>query len=210
MSTPFQARDLARFEAAITEFDAQNSADPNRVNTEAGLQPRELVYAQWLTAWVLRLDPNASEELRLAARSQHLCRWMIPRESYPMTRAGYLRWRQDLKGFHADKAGAVLRRFGYPEEMVARVQSLNLKQEFPRDPDTRVLEDALCLVFLEHQFQELAAKLPREKMLSALKKTWNKMTSSARVYAQALPFTPLQRELLDQALKSPGPAGEAE
>jgi hypothetical protein len=39
------------------------------------------LYAQRLTDWVLRLSPDATEELRLAARCQHICRWEIPREN---------------------------------------------------------------------------------------------------------------------------------
>src|SRR5438876_6100686 len=120
-----------RFEAALRRFDEENSRDPNTVEINGLKHPRERVYAEWLTDWVLRLSPEASEELRLAARCQHLCRWMIPRDSYPMTRVGYLKWREALKNFHAQKAGDVLRELGYPDTIIARVQSLNLKKNFP-------------------------------------------------------------------------------
>ena len=161
MTETFQPRDPRRFEAALRRFDEENSRDPH-VDQVAGVaHPRELLYAQWLTEWVLKLCPEASEELRLAARCQHLCRWMVPRDSYPMTRAGYLKWREVLKHFHAEKAGEILREVGYPEEVIARVQSLNLKKNFPQDAEGRVLEDALCLVFLEHQFGDLASKTHR-------------------------------------------------
>ena len=126
-------------------------------------QPRELLYAQRLTGWVLRLCPDASEELRLAARCQHICRWEIPRNSYPMTRAGYLKWRADLKKFHAQKAGEILREAGYDETAIRRVQELNLKKNFPDDPETRVLEDALCLVFLQFQLPASPPRPPRTK-----------------------------------------------
>src|SRR5207253_551476 len=124
---------------------------------------------------------------RLAARSQHLCRWMIPRDSYPRTRPGYLQWREALKKFHAQKTGEILRGLGYPESVIARVQNLNLKKNLADDPETRLLEDALCLVFLEHQFTELAAKTTHDKMINALQKTWKKMTPSARAIALELP-----------------------
>src|SRR5215471_2767679 len=159
MADEFQPSDRQRFETALQRFDAENSRDPNSEQTAEGSPyPRELLYAQRLTAWVLRLCPGASEELRLAARCQHLCRWMVPRDSFPMTRAGYLQWREGLKKFHAQKAGEILLEVGYPAKTIARVQELNLKKNFPDDPEGRVLEDALCLVFLEHQFNELAAK----------------------------------------------------
>ena len=61
-----------------------------------------------------------------------------------MTRAGYLKWREALKHFHAQRAGEIVREVGYPEEVVARVQSLNLKKNFPRDAEGRVLRR--CLV----------------------------------------------------------------
>ena len=191
-----------RFDAALRRFGEENSRDPNSVEIQGLKRPRELVYAEWLTNWVLRLCPQASEELRLAAHCQHLCRWMVPRDSYPMTRTGYLRWRQDLKNFHAQKSGEILREVGYPEPVVTRVQSLNLKKGFPQDPETRVLEDALCLVFLEHQFTDLASKTDDEKMINALQKAWKKMTPVARELALQLSYAPREKALLDRALVS--------
>jgi len=189
-----------RFEKALRRFDEENSGDPNTILSGGVKRPRELVYADWLTDWVLRLCPAASEELRLAARCQHLCRWMVPRQSYPMTRAGYLRWREEMKKFHAQKAADILREAGYPEEIVGRVKSLNLKKDFPNDAETRVLEDALCLVFLERQFAELAGKTSDDKMINVVQKTWRKMTPSGRAFATQLSFGPREKQLLERAL----------
>jgi len=200
----FQAVDTHRFDAAVRRFAEENSRDPNSLDIQGVKRPRELVYAEWLTNWVLRLSPQASEELRLAAHCQHLCRWMVPRDSYPMTRHGYLRWREALKKFHAQKAGEILREVGYPDAAVTRVQNLNLKKDFPKDPETRVLEDALCLVFLEHQLVDLASKTDDEKMINALQKAWKKMTPAARELALKLSYPPRERTLLDRAL--PGPS----
>src|SRR5947199_1482140 len=189
-----------RFEAAIRLFDQENSRDPNLEIIEGVARPRELVYAERLTNWVLKLCPDASEELRLAARCQHICRWTIKRDSYPRTRAGYLKWREDLKRFHADTAGRILREVGYPEGNVAKVQALNIKKNFPQDPDSRLLEDALCLVFLEFQFAELAARTAGDKMVNALQKSWKKMTPAAREQALLLNFGPKEKSLLERAL----------
>src|SRR6266536_3361618 len=187
--------DTSRFEAACRRFDSANSLDPNLEIVEGIARPRELIYAERLTDWVLKLRPDASEELRLAARCQHICRWMVARSSHRMTRPGYLKWREDLKQFHAAKTGAALRTVVYPEETIEKVQALNLKKNFPQDPDSRVLEDALCLVFLEFQFAELAAKTSDEKMINALQKSWKKMTPAARENAMKLNFAPREKEL---------------
>ena len=187
-----------KFAAAIARFDVENSRDPNLENS----QPRELLYAERLTNWVLKLYPSASEPLRLAARCQHICRWQRPRENYPMTRAGYLKWRADLKKFHAEKSGSVLREVGYDDETIRRVQDLNLKKNFPADGECRVLEDALCLVCLEFQFAALAAKSDDEKMINALRKSWEKMTEAARAEALKLNFDEREKSLIDRALKA--------
>jgi Domain of unknown function (DUF4202) len=188
--------DPLKFEAAFRRFDEENARDPN---IESG-QPRELLYAQRLTDWVLRLNPNASETVRLAARCQHLCRWKIPRSDYPMTRPGYLKWRADLKKFHAQRAGEILAEAGYDDETIRRVQDLNLKKNFPADPECRLLEDALCLVFLEFQLTELAAKTDDEKMVNALKKSWAKMTETARAEALKLNYGEKEKALIQMAL----------
>jgi len=185
-----------KFQSALNRFDGENTRDPNREND----RPRELLNARRLTDWVLKLCPNASEALRLAARCQHICRWESPRENYPPTRAGYLRWRADLKKFHAEKSGEILREVGYDDTTIRRVQDLNLKKNFPADPAARVLEDALCLVFLEFQFAALAAKTDDEKIINALKKSWAKMTETARAEALKLEYGEREKNLIQRAL----------
>jgi hypothetical protein len=196
----FRPTETRRFEAALCLFDEQNARDPNIENVDGQLSPRELLYARWLTDWVLRLQPEASEPLRLAARCQHLCRWEIPRSAYPLDKPGYLRWRADLKKFHAEKSGAILRRVGYDEATIQRVQDLNLKKNFPTDPEVCVMEDALCLVFLERQFAELAARSDDDKMINALQKSWKKMTRAAHAEALKLNYGPREKALIEKAL----------
>ena len=185
-----------KYQSAIRRFDEENSRDPNLENG----RPRERLYAERLTDWVLKLCPGASEPLQLAARCQHICRWESPRENYPPTRAGYLKWRADLKIFHAEKSATILREVGYDDETVRRVQDLNLKKNFPADAECRVLEDALCLVFLEFQLGPLAAKSDDEKMINALRKSWGKMTEAARAEALKLNYGEREKNLIARAL----------
>lgn len=192
--------DQKRFERAVARFDEENSQDPNTELVDGKPQPRELVYAQRLTEWVRKLAPNASEPLLLAARCQHICRWKIPRSSYPMDRPGYLKWRTELKNFHAAKAGAILREVGYDEDTVHKVQDLNLKKNFPKDPECRVLEDALCLVFLEHQLAELTERFDEPKMINAVQKSWIKMSPQAREEALKIPMNERALQLVAKAL----------
>ena len=162
--------------------------------------PRELLYAQRLTDWVLRLCPCRLGTFASPRAASTSAAGKVPRENYPMTRAGYLKWRADLKKFHAEKSGAILREVGYDDETIRRVQDLNLKKNFPADAETRTLEDALCLVFLEFQFAALAAKSDDDKMINALQKSWGKMTEAARAEALKLNYGEREKTLLQRAL----------
>ena len=195
-----------RFLAALAGFDAANAEDPNRETADGAEHPRELLYARRLTDWVLRLRPDASEALRLAARCQHLRRWEIPRASYPADRPGYLRWRRDLPKFHARRSAEILASVGYEPATIARVQALNLKQNLATDPECQVLEDALCLVFLQFQLADLAQRTEDDKVVNALRKSWAKMSPAGRAAAAALPFGPRERRLVHTALESTDPS----
>jgi len=188
------------FGEAIRRFDEANSADPNTIIVDGKPVPYELFYALRLTEWVERLCPNASPALLLAARCQHICRWMIPRSSYPMTRASYLKWRTDLKQFHAQKSGEILMESGCSAELVARVQELNLKKNLGHDDELQILEDALCLVTLQYQLTDLVRKTEPTKMISILQKTWKKMSARGRDEALRLSYSDDQKSLLSQAL----------
>ncbi len=146
--------DTDRFQRVIRSIDEANSEDPNSEVVDGVAHPKELLYGKRMQEWVEKLDPRAPEALRIAARSQHIRRWEIPRGDYPMDRKGYLRWRTTLYGFHADKASEILRAAEYDDETIERVRALLQKRNLRTDADVQTLEDAAALVFLVHHLDE--------------------------------------------------------
>jgi len=191
----------ARFEAAIAAFDQANAEDPNIELDGGSVRPRELVHAERLTAWVERLDPNAGEALRLAARCQHIRRWHIPRADYAEGRVGYLRWRTELGRYHADESAKILRSVGYPDDLIEALRRINMKQGLRSNPDIKTMEDALCLCFMQYELEAFATKHPDEKLVHIIKKTWNKMSPRAHEIALSLTFSERVRHLVEQALE---------
>jgi len=189
-----------RFQSAIVAFDAANAEDPHRAADQGRDVPAELLYAQRMTEWLGRLYPDASEPLCLAARAQHIRRWEIPRDTYPIDRAGYHRWRTTLYTFHADTAERILREVGYDDATIARVRSLLRKERLKADPESQALEDVACLVFLESYFADFAAKHEDEKVITILRRTWAKMSEKGQAAALALPLAPAARTLVERAL----------
>jgi len=190
----------ARFATAIDRLDAANALDPNATIVDGAPQPKELVYARRMTEWLNRLEPNASESLQLAARAQHLMRWSIPRSQFPMDRPGYLKWRTTLYDFHADKAAEILGEAGYDGATIGRVRSLIRKQGIKTDPEMQLLEDVICLVFLENYFAEFAADQDEEKLIRILRRTWAKMSPRGHQAALGLELPERERKLIERAL----------
>jgi hypothetical protein len=184
----------------MAEIDAANASDPNLVTDSGATRPAEVVYGERMSAVLARLYPAAGELLKIAARAQHIKRWTVPRSRYPMDRAGYLRWRNDLKRLHADLAGEIMERNGYAVDDVARVRALIRKENLKRDPEAQALEDTACIVFLEYYAPDFAEKHDDAKMVTILRKTWVKMSSAGQSAALALPLPQKLRGLIDAAL----------
>lgn len=194
---------MTNLERAFELFDSFNRQDPRELLWEGTAYPYEYFYALQLYNWVKKLKPLASEPLLLASRAQHIGRWKSPREDYPDGKAGYLRWRSDLKKYHADTAGALLTEAGYDDETVKAVQKIILKEQLKSDPNVQVMEDALCLVFLQFQYEDFLKNHDEEKVVRVLKKSWGKMSQPGRDAASALAFGEKGNDLLKRATCSP-------
>lgn len=196
----------ARFARALDAFAAVSAQDPAREAVAGEARPRELVQSERLAAWVERLAPHASEALRLAAHCQHIGRFRVPRSSYPEGRSGYLRWRSELAKLHAETADGVLAGLGYDALTIEQVRRIVRKQNLSTDPEVQIMEDALCLCFLEHEFAEFASRHADDKLIDILRKTWRKMSQRARELALGLPLGDRATALVTRALEDRGRA----
>jgi hypothetical protein len=190
----------SRLDRALREFDRINAEDPRHELVDGAQQPKELAYARRMSDTLARLEPNASEELRLAVRAQHIARWQIPRTTFPAGRQGYKQWRTRLMEHHAALAGDVMKEVGYDESAIARVTLLLRKQGLKRDAEVQTLEDVACLVFLKDYFDEFAREHDDDKLVDILRKTWVKMSQRGREAALALDLGDRAVRLVGQAL----------
>jgi len=199
--SPVKVNVRSELTAAFAAIDAANAADPNVIEWRDERWPRAQLQGLLATEWVEVLDPRASDEVLLAARAHHVHRWAIARATYPDGRVGYLRWRRALKEVHAEVVAELLPAAGISIETVARVQALVRKEGLGHDPETQLVEDAICLTFLETQFEELAARLDHDRLVTAVKKTVEKMSDQAVALVARTRISPNARAALDDALR---------
>lgn len=181
--------DQTRFQQTIADFDAINAKDPNKLIINDVSTPKSLIYAERLSEMLNRYTPNVSEVLKLAARAQHIQRWSIPRSDYPMTKPGYMQWRNKLKTMHADIAAIVMQDNGYDEASIQQVSSLLKKENLRSNQEMQTLEDVIVLAFLEHDLDDFAqqhADYTEEKMISIVRKSYFKMTEKGQTAALTL------------------------
>ena len=189
----------------MAALDALHAEDPAKVELDGDSVAEELLYARRMSDALARLVSAPSEALELAVRAQHLCRWRLPRASYPEGRAGYHAWRRESARQHAALAASTLSEAGYDPPTITRVMDLIEKKDRARDPEAQALEDAACLVFLEHHLDAFAASQRADgkdgaQLAEIVKKTWRKMSPRARELALELPLSVRTRAIVERAL----------
>jgi hypothetical protein len=185
---------------ARTLIDAAHAADPKRAGDG---RPAELVYADRMEAWVVRTAAEPTPLLQLAARCQHLERWSVPRDTFPMDRPGYLKWRQSLYKKQAARAQELLLQAGVSAAEAAEVATWVSKSAMKVNAGTQALEDAACLVFLENEIEAFAAQhadYPREKFVDIIRKTWKKISPRGQALAGTIALPPAIAELVKEAI----------
>lgn len=189
------------FNQAFLLFDKYNSKDPKNSIVDEKEIPYNLLYGKRMSAMLQSYEPAASEHLQLAARCQHIGRWEIPRQDYPMDRKGYLQWRSQLKILHSNIAENILGKLGVEPEVIQKVKDLLMKKQLKQNPETQILEDVICLVFLKYYFDEFSNEHSDEKLVSILKKTISKMSPRGIDAALKFPMSENAIRLIAEATK---------
>jgi hypothetical protein len=161
---------------ALELIDDANRADP----TEDAGRPAALVYGERMSAEIGRLFPDATDVLRIAARGQHVERWLLPRKDFPEGREGYLAWRREQGQRHAVRVAGIMAEAGYDVTAQERVGVLLRKEGIKRDREVQALEDVICFVFLRWYFEPFAAKHDPDAVLKIVEKTARKMSAEGR------------------------------
>lgn len=184
----------------LKAIDEINLKDPRKEMVEGDSIPKEYLYSLRMSEMLELYDPHASDLLRIATRGQHIKRWAIPRSSYSMDRKGYLKWRTQLKIMHGSLLAGIMQSHGYNNRDISQVVKMVTKAGLKTDKNTQALEDIACLVFLQYYFNNFTKLHPQEKILSILRKTWQKMSEKGKKIALKLSLPKTSQKLIMDAL----------
>jgi hypothetical protein len=104
-----------------------------------------------------------------------------------------------LKFHHARIAEGIMLACDYDVHTIEIVKFLLLKRELQQNPETQLLEDVICLVFIEHYLADFAAQHEPEKVVDIVRKTMKKMTHRAIVATSSLNLSNDVKDILQKA-----------
>ncbi|MGL1956135.1 MAG: DUF4202 domain-containing protein [Colwellia sp.] len=203
--------------SVLTAIDNINRADTNTTLLNGIAHAKELLYGHQMSECLTKHWPEASEVLQIAVRGQHIKRWHLKRNEFDEGKKGYFTWRIALGKFHAQLVEKIMLEQGYGADDAANtaiiIRKELLKQRKATSKvdsqiinDSQTLEDVACLVFLEHYFDEFAAKYTskengEEKIIRIVKLTWNKMSEQGHNIALTLELPDHLAKLVGKALQ---------
>mmetsp|Transcript_33618 Transcript_33618/g.63002 ORF Transcript_33618/g.63002 Transcript_33618/m.63002 type:complete len:252 (+) Transcript_33618:54-809(+) len=211
-----------RLEQVLDAIDAINVGDPRMDELQEGevvekagsgsasQRPKEWLYGKRMSRRLNIFSPNCSDVVKVAARAQHVKRWVSERASYPEGTAGYKQWRQELAKMHGKIASEEMLKAGFPEKEAKRVVTLLTKKDIKKDAEVQLLEDVICLVFIEFYWIPFSKKhvtepgkdaMGEEKLLDIVRKTWVKMSDAGHQAALQLPLAEGPKALIVKALQ---------
>ncbi|TLX78306.1 DUF4202 domain-containing protein [Labilibacter sediminis] len=179
-----------RYTQAIMLIDEAYQENNEIVSIGNNTYPKEYLYALRMVDELEKFCPDADEEVFLSARCQHLYRWEIPRNTYPLDRKGYHQWRSFLYTYQSNKTEKLLQKVDYPNEFIERVKIMIEKKDLKNNPKSQLLEDVVCLVFLNYDLADFIEKHAKDvqKLKRIIKSTWLKMSPKAHETALKIPF----------------------
>ncbi|MDN3639668.1 DUF4202 domain-containing protein [Simiduia curdlanivorans] len=187
--------------SVLADIDQRNSKDPQQVEHHSKTLGAAQLYGVRMNERLAAFCHSPSFALIIATRAQHIERWHLARSAYPMDRPGYHRWRTDLAKHHAQVTAKILSEHKLEASLIDEVSSLLKKENLKSNPNTQILEDVACLVFLEFYLADFASKHDEEKLISIIQKTWRKMSESGHQAALTITFDPQIETLIKKALK---------
>ncbi|BFM11560.1 hypothetical protein R50072_17130 [Simiduia litorea] len=186
----------------LAAIDFRNSKDPQQVEHFSKTLGAAELYGLRMSERLKTFCDTPTAALVIATRAQHIERWHLARSDYPMDRPGYHRWRTDLAKHHAQITTDILTDHKLDADLIEEVAALLKKENLKSNPNTQILEDVACLVFLEFYLADFASKHSEEKLISIIRKTWRKMSESGQQTALSLTFEPHIESLIKKALKA--------
>eukprot|EP00798_Chlamydomonas_sp_ICE-L_P003763 gene3763-13824_t len=226
--TPPETRE--KLEKTFKLIDEVNSNDPQQINDKGKSWPYRVIYSNWVSEWVRKIDPKASDEMLILAKGRNIESWRlseIKRDDYAPTSFGQKQWQQDRTVWLTKRLADVMKEAGYDEDSISLVSDFMQQNSDIPDPNdirksdlvgplgstnyrllelasmTQVLRDADAMVLLEHSFEQMFDRMTAEEILKVLKRELSRVSEKCIVRVLGMPWNAVAKKLILKALPAP-------
>jgi hypothetical protein len=161
---------------AIRRIDDIHTIDSSIEIIDGDKIKAELLYSNRMLAILEKVEPNSSNELKLAAKCQHMSRWSIPRTTFPMDKKGYYQWRAAVMEYQLKVTSVVLQDSGIDNDSIAVIVAALKNKADKTNVNASIIEDTACLTFIKWYLVSFAGQFEAEKAKGILVKTAKKMS----------------------------------
>ncbi len=187
-----------QYRTATEKIDAAHSSDEMMELEDGNLFPVELLYSKRMLSVLELVSPDSSFEIKIAAQCQHLKRWSVSRSLYPYDRRGYHQWRQVVMDFQLQETKKILLAANIGESDIHHILFILKEHGNKLNPESQVIMDTACLVFVKWYMEPFAGKHQNEKVIDILRKTMRKMSSKGVNLISKLELPVSAKNILEQ------------
>jgi hypothetical protein len=136
----------------------------------------ELLYSNRMLAVLEKVAPDASFELKLAAKCQHISRWSIPRATFPVGKKGYYDWRAAIMAHQLNVSTSVLKQAEINDQSIEIIVDVLKNKADKTNQNASIIEDTACLTFIKWYLVPFTGQFDAAKAKIILQKTAGKMS----------------------------------
>ncbi len=167
-----------QYKTAIELIDKVHNQDPNSELVDGVEVKVELLYSNRMLSVLHKVALEASLELKLAAKCQHMSRWSIPRATFSMDKKGYYQWRVAIMEHQLSATTQTLKEAGVDDESITIIVDALKNKADKTHLNASIIEDTACLTFIKWYLVPFAEQFDVAKATVILKKTAAKMSEN--------------------------------
>jgi hypothetical protein len=167
---------LEQYKTATELIDSVHYQDPSTETIDGVEIKAELLYSNRMLAVLEKVAPDASFELKLAAKCQHISRWSIPRATFPVGKKGYYDWRAAIMAHQLNVSTSVLKQAEINDQSIEIIVDVLKNKADKTNQNASIIEDTACLTFIKWYLVPFTGQFDAAKAKIILQKTAGKMS----------------------------------
>lgn len=156
-------------------------------------------HAENTLEWLLKINPEASEEMKIAAYSHDIERTLIDKRRRKENE-GYMDHKLEHSKRSADIVSTMMFTLSFPISDIKRVHYLISSHEVGGDEDANDVRDADSLSYFENNLTAYYEKRGKEGTQTKIKFMYSRASDKAKELVKTIHFQPELKELMNETL----------